>query len=77
MSRIDLSKTLKVVDCPIYFFVNKNDIQTSTEITVDYFKALKAPKKTLLKFENSGHQIHQDEAEKFQSVIIEILTAVL
>jgi len=77
VTRIDLPKTLKSVDCPIYFFVGKNDIQTSTKITVDYFKALKAPKKALFMFENSGHQIHQDEAEKFQNVIIEILTAVL
>ncbi len=73
VTRIDLPKTLKSVDCPIYFFVGKNDIQTSTKITVDYFKALKAPKKALFMFENSGHQIHQDEAEKFQNAIIGVL----
>ncbi|MFZ6819427.1 alpha/beta fold hydrolase [Undibacterium sp. Ji22W] len=73
VTRIDLPTTLKSVDCPIYFFVGKNDIQTSTKITVDYFKALKAPKKALFMFENSGHQIHQDEAERFQNVIISTL----
>jgi pimeloyl-ACP methyl ester carboxylesterase len=73
VTRIDLPTTLKSVDCPIYFFVGKNDIQTSTKITVDYFKVLKAPKKALFMFENSGHQIHQDEAERFQNVIIGVL----
>ena len=69
---IDLPKTLKKVDCPIYFFVGKNDIQTSTQITKEYFQELKAPKKGLFLFENSGHQIHQDEPEKFQNTIINI-----
>ncbi|QPI53542.1 alpha/beta hydrolase [Massilia antarctica] len=71
--RIDLPKTLKKVDLPIYFFVGKNDIQTSTRITKKYFEDLKAPKKSLFLFENSGHQIHQDEPEKFQNAIINAL----
>lgn len=70
---IDLPKTLKEVNCPIYFFVGKNDIQTSTKITEDYFEKLKAPLKDLFLFENSGHQIHHDEPEKFQNTIIQTL----
>ena len=70
---IDLPKALKEVNCPVYFFVGKNDIQTSTEITEKYFEELKAPKKDLFLFENSGHQIHHDESEKFQNTIIQTL----
>ena len=70
---INLPKTLKKVNCPIYFFVGKNDIQTSTKITKEYFERLKAPQKDLFLFENSAHQIHQDEPEKFQNTIIQIL----
>lgn len=73
---IDLPKTLKKIDCPIYFFVGKNDIQTATHITKEYFEQLKAPKKDLFLFENSGHQIHQDEPEKFQNTIIKALPAI-
>lgn len=72
---IDLPKTLKKVKCPVYFFVGKNDIQTSTEITQNYFKTLKAPRKGLFLFENSGHQIHKDEPEKLQNAIIQALEA--
>jgi len=71
--KIDLPKTLKKVDCPVYFFVGKNDIQTSTRITKEYFEKLKAPKKELFLFEKSGHQIHKDEPEKFQQTIIQTL----
>jgi pimeloyl-ACP methyl ester carboxylesterase len=67
---IDLPTTLKQVDCPVYFFVGKNDIQTSTRITTAYFDALQAPGKELFLFEHSGHQIHQDEPEKLQNTII-------
>ncbi|MET0856849.1 MAG: alpha/beta hydrolase [Telluria sp.] len=70
---IDLPKTLKKVDVPIYFFVGKRDIQTSTGITQAYFKQVKAQKKELFLFEKSGHQIHQDEPERFQNLVIETL----
>ncbi|MFZ4929396.1 alpha/beta fold hydrolase [Chryseobacterium sp. Mn2064] len=68
--KIDLPKTLKKVNCPIYFMVGKNDIQTLTSITKDYYTQVKAPKKDLFLFENSGHQIHKDESEKFQRTIV-------
>ena len=73
---IDLLKTLKKVDCPVYFFVGKNDIQTSTKITKEYFEELKAPRKELFLFENSGHQIHQDEPEKIQKTIIQTVDTI-
>jgi len=44
---IDLPETLMQVKCPIYFFVGKNDIQTSTAITISYFENLKAPRKDI------------------------------
>lgn len=70
---IDLRKSLATAGCPVYFFVGKNDIQTSASITQEYFSALQAPKKALFLFEHSGHQIHHDEPEKFQHTIIGIL----
>lgn len=73
---IDLTKTLKKVDCPVYFFVGKDDIQTSTSITTKYFEGLQAPRKALFLFEKSGHQIHQDEPEKFQETIIKTLDTI-
>ncbi|OEZ59165.1 proline iminopeptidase [Janthinobacterium sp. HH103] len=72
---IDLPRTLKSVDCPVYFFVGKNDIQTSTRITQAYFETLKTPKKGLFFFDHSGHQIHQDEPVQFQEAIIKTLDA--
>ena len=67
---IDLPATLKSVRCPVHFLVGKNDIQTSTRITTDYYAALQAPKKSLTVFAQSGHQIHQEEADNFQAAIL-------
>ena len=73
--RIDLRQTLPTVHCPVYFLVGKNDIQTSVSIATGYFEKLQAPRKQLFVFEHSGHQIHQEEAEKFQKTIIGVLDA--
>lgn len=70
---IDLRDSLPKADCPVYFFVGKNDIQTSASITKAYFDELRAPKKNLFLFEHSGHQIHKDEPEKLQQTIISTL----
>lgn len=69
----NLPQTLQKVDCPVYFLVGQNDIQTSTRITKAYFDTLKAPRKELYVFKNSGHQIHRDEPEKFQDTILTLL----
>lgn len=68
---INLPKTLIEVKCPVYFFVGKDDIQTSTKITKEYFEKLKTPKKDLYLFEYSKHSIQESEPEKFQNIIIE------
>jgi pimeloyl-ACP methyl ester carboxylesterase len=69
--QMNLQKSLKKVKCPIYFFVGKDDIQTSTKITEEYFNKLKAPKKELYLFEKSAHSVHKTEPEKFQNIVIE------
>jgi pimeloyl-ACP methyl ester carboxylesterase len=73
---INLTKSLKKVDTPTYFLVGKNDIQTYTPITQGYFEQLQAPKKEIFMFDNSGHQIHQEEPEKFQQTLLKILPAI-
>ena len=71
---LDLRRSLTKVDVPVYLFVGKNDIQTSARITTEYFNELQAPRKDLFLFEKSGHQIHKDEPEKLQQIIIRTAT---
>ncbi|MBA4054201.1 MAG: alpha/beta hydrolase [Marivirga sp.] len=58
------------IKCPVYFFVGRQDYQTHFEITEKYFNSLRAPKKQLFWFDNSGHNLHVKEAAKFQEIIL-------
>jgi len=69
-SAINFFEIAPEIKCPVYFFVGRQDYQTHFQITEKYFKSLKAPKKQLFWFDNSGHNLHVKEAEKFQRIIL-------
>lgn len=67
----NLFTELPKVNCPVYFFLGEKDLQTNFNIAKDYFKILKAPKKNIFLFENAGHSVLTEEAERVQKIIIE------
>ncbi len=72
-SAVNLEKELPEIRCPVYFFVGKKDLSTNPAVTVRYYKALRAQKKDLIWFTNSGHSLNLTEAGKFQQCIIALL----
>ena len=70
-SAINFFKAAPEIKCPIYFFVGRLDYQTHFQVTEKYFDILKAPKKQLFWFDNSGHNLHVKEAAKFQDIILQ------
>jgi pimeloyl-ACP methyl ester carboxylesterase len=62
-------------DCPVYFFVGRNDFQTNSEITARYYRQLDAPKKELFWFERSAHSLPSTEPKLMQQIIIEKILA--
>lgn len=67
-----LFETLPQVECPVYFFVGRKDIQTNSEIAEKYYQRLSAPKKNLYWFERSAHALPTTEPEKLQQLIISL-----
>lgn len=61
---------LPKIKCPVYFFLGEKDLQTNYGIATEYYKTLKAPKKNIYTFENAGHSVLTEEAEKVQDIII-------
>lgn len=57
---------------PAYFFVGKHDYNTSSKLAAQYFQLLKAPKKELVWFENSGHNPMFEEPDKFKEALFSI-----
>lgn len=67
---INLTVSLPKINCPVYFFVGRNDHQTNCAISEKYYKQLIAPKKGLFWFEKSGHLIPVTEPKLMQEVVI-------
>jgi len=70
---INLFKVMPAAGCPIYFFLGSSDRQASSTISEAYYRALKAEKKELIWFTNSGHSLNLTEPKKFQEALIGIL----
>jgi pimeloyl-ACP methyl ester carboxylesterase len=66
----NLFTQLPKINCPVYFFLGKKDLQTNFGISKEYFETLKAPAKDVFVFENAGHSVLTEEAEKVQKIII-------
>ena len=69
-SEENLIESLPAVGCPVYFFAGRNDYQTNSSITEQYYLKLRAPKKALYWFEKSGHSIPTSEPARMQELII-------
>ena len=73
-SEVNFFVTAPEINCPVYFFVGRTDRQASSTLTEEYFNTLKAEKKDLFWFLNSGHNLNLTEPERLQKIIISLLT---
>ncbi|MEK6782955.1 MAG: alpha/beta hydrolase [Bacteroidota bacterium] len=69
-SQISFFTIAPEITCPIYFFVGRKDYQTHYKLAEDYFNVLKADKKQLFWFADSGHNLNLSEPKQFQEIII-------
>jgi len=68
--KIDFAKEIPTLQCPVYFFVGRNDYQTNHELTYRYYQQLKAKNKHFYWFEKSAHVVIFTEPDLFQQTII-------
>jgi pimeloyl-ACP methyl ester carboxylesterase len=69
--KIDFTKKIQTLQCPVYFFVGRNDYQTNHEQTFSYYEQLKAKNKHFYWFEKSAHVVPFTEPDLFQQTIID------
>jgi len=70
-SKIDFTKKVQALQCPIYFFAGRNDYQTNHELAYSYYQQLKAKNKYFYWFEKSAHVVPFTEPDLFQQTIID------
>lgn len=68
--KINFFEQIPEIKVPAYFCVGRHDYTTPFELAERYFQRLKAPKKKLIWFENSGHNLNFEEPKKFEDVLI-------
>lgn len=59
----DLS-TIRKLEVPLILMLGRHDINVSSEVAAEWFQTVRAPSKTLVWFERSGHHITSEEPGK-------------
>lgn len=67
----NLFESIPAYNIPVYIIQGKYDKHTVTEVARSYFDSLKAPIKQYFELENSGHDPHVEEFEKYRKIMIE------
>ena len=73
VSRINLMEVVPDLQTPVFFFLGRRDHWVPPETSVAYFDAMSAPSKTLVWFEESGHEPFVDEPAKFNASMVELV----
>lgn len=69
--RFDLEQAVPHVEVPVSFFLGRYDRQVDSTIAARYFDTLQAPRKDLVWFEQSAHNIPFEEPDRFNKAVIE------
>jgi pimeloyl-ACP methyl ester carboxylesterase len=77
VSRLNLLTLVPALQMPVFFFLGRRDHWVPPETSVAYIDALRAPSKTLVWFEESGHEMFVDEPAKFNATVTEMVRPAL
>jgi proline iminopeptidase len=50
--------------CPVFLFEGRHDLNVNADLAAQWFQTIKAPQKKLIWFEDSGHQVFEEEPGK-------------
>ncbi len=67
--KVNLFKQVPVLEIPVYMIQGKYDKHTVTSVAKTYFDSLKAPTKQYFEFENSAHDPHIDEFDRYKIIM--------
>ena len=70
---VNLIKTAPSLRMPVFFFLGRHDRVVVPETSLAYFDVLQGPSKTLIWFEESGHEPPAEEPEKFNRLMVDLV----
>ncbi len=69
--QVNLMESVKSLSIPVFFVQGRYDYNTPSSLVDAYYRQLSAPQKELIWMENSGHHALYEEAERYDSILIE------
>lgn len=69
LDHVDLARQAAKLDVPVYFALGRYDYNAWFVLAERYFSRLQAPKKELVWFEASGHNLNYSEPETYMSLL--------
>lgn len=71
LQEMDFRQDATRLDLPVYIVLGRHDMNNPSHIPEEYFNLLEAPRKQLVFFEDSGHGMIWQEADKFHSLMVD------
>ena len=71
-SNVNYIQNIPEIQCPIYFFLSKNDFVSNYSVALQYFENLRAKQKQVVWFDEASHEIPSDDPRKFSNELIRI-----
>jgi len=68
--KVNLFEQVPAIEIPVYIVQGKYDMHTVTEVANAYYEVLEAPRKKYFEFENSAHEPHFTEFDKYKSILL-------
>lgn len=69
---LDLRRMVGRLDVPVFFFLGRHDHHVDANLSAEYFETLRAPRKEIVWFEQSAHDIPFDEPRHFNAQILDV-----
>ncbi len=71
LQELDLRQDATHLELPVYIVLGRHDMNNPSPIPEEYFNLLEAPRKQLVYFEDSGHGMIWQEADRFHRLMVE------
>ena len=72
---VNFIEQIPEIRIPVYFFLGRHDYEVPAVVAEKYFEIINAPKKELIWFEKSGHFPCFEEADKFNTLMVDKVLA--
>jgi len=68
--KVNLFEQASELEVPVCFLEGRHDYESPSRLAEQYYRALRAPSKKLIWFENSAHLLNAEETEKFNEFFV-------